>query len=569
MKPYDEKNKASVQWMSVFRIILAVICSVVLSLQRKNRPLIDEIFPSIITLLIAAFLLSIVCLLIQSLIKNIRRFAIVQISLDIILISALVYLTGGVNSTFVHLYFASLLAASILLHGIPSILIITSFATSSLAVVNLLGNYGYSAVELFTGGEVYVALPVSSVVAYLIAQGVAFYLVALLGGLLAARSTAERILNEEILQSMGEGLLVISANNTITFINNEAIRILALHNEYGLPLSYASDIKGRTISSVFEKKRFADILRVLENKQAALVELDLSTDEEYLTPIEIKTSVINNPNGTYRGIIAIIADLTIHRQMEEFLKRAERLQGISEAAAGIAHEIRNPLASIRGSVQELNSTMSLPENSTGRALMNIIIKESDRLDGIITDFLRYARMRPAKLEKCDLKAVLENVSTLLAKRATNKNISIRVNAPDGLFVQGDDEQLTQVFLNIGLNALDYSPDNGVISIEAAIAEKTIEPSRPATDSSDLLSAYKSNDTQNKVVVTVSDEGPGIPEHLMPDIFTPFFSAKEGGTGIGLSIVERIIEAHKGAIRVDNISDKGARFAITLNIYDNG
>lgn len=557
-----EKLKTGVRWMSVIRIILSIICVIVLILQISSKPLIENLFSTLLALLALPVAFSIIYLVIHDFVKNYLRFVKIQIAIDLIVISFLVYLTGGFGSSFVLLYLAALLAASTLINSFAIITIYALLATLMLATVYALNYSGYSAEYFFSEKEAFApSLTVS--LGYLIIHSAGFHLVALLGGMLAARSTAVRILNDEILQNMSEGLLVIDANEKITFINYEAIRILGLSDINNISDSH---LKGRSINEILKPGLYELLSPLINNRETKRMVLDLPRNEFLPLPIEAKTSILKTPSGYYRGLIIIMGDLSVHRKMEEAVKRAERFEVIGEAAAGIAHEIRNPLASIRGAVQELfhkySQRQNVDDDTDVTTLKNIIIKESDRMDNIITEFLKFARMRPARLEPIKLNKIINDVIMLLQKRKNDKKVNIIANMPEDIFIEGDEEQLTQVFLNLGINAIDFSPDNGNIKINMKNEQSLMPIDSFSSWDTDLR--YVPN-TAKQAVITIEDEGPGVPETLQSEIFKPFVTSKPAGTGMGLSVVERIVSSHKGTINVSNISGGGARFTIIFPV----
>jgi two-component system sensor histidine kinase PilS (NtrC family) len=275
----------------------------------------------------------------------------------------------------------------------------------------------------------------------------------------------------------------------------------------------------------------------------------------------VVTSPLTDERGRLRGANVIFIDLSERRRMEAALRQAERLEALHQAAAGIAHEIRNPIASIRASAQELlaeaqSGAPTPPPTQRGRVggeagaaaaaaagpkpsgrpllrerLLRVLLLESDRLNSIVTDFLAYARIRPPASETFPLSEVLERVALLLEKQASPRH-HITVQCPGDLQVEADREQLVQVFLNLGLNALEAMTDGGTVTFQAQR-----QPGPGVAGS--------------WVVVSVSDEGPGIAAERTERIFEPFFTTKAQGTGMGLPVVRRIVEAHGGWLTVTN------------------
>jgi two-component system sensor histidine kinase PilS (NtrC family) len=237
----------------------------------------------------------------------------------------------------------------------------------------------------------------------------------------------------------------------------------------------------------------------------------------------------------------VLDDITAEKRMEEFFKHKERVEAMGELSASIAHEIRNPLASIRGAVQEISRSVEIPEDK--RVLIEIVLSESDRLDQIISDFLRYARMRRPKVKKVDIGKLLTDLRLLLIARPESRDYRIQVEDPENLdSIPGDAEQLRQVFLNLSVNALQAMDacDEKRLSIRAYEV--------PLHEVHGLdRSAIKERVNRPGVCVEVADTGPGMPDDVRRQIFEPFFTTKSGGTGLGLAIVARIVQGHEGVV----------------------
>jgi two-component system sensor histidine kinase PilS (NtrC family) len=227
--------------------------------------------------------------------------------------------------------------------------------------------------------------------------------------------------------------------------------------------------------------------------------------------------------------------------MEERIRIADRLAGVGELAAGLAHEIRNPLASITGSSQMLREVPELPE--TSRTLLGIIERESTRLNGLISDFLAYAGPTMKNVGPVDMTEVAaEIVEAVRAGEAREKDVVVENLATRSFRVEGDAEQLKQVLWNLVRNAVQATPRGGVITV-------------------DLFSQIRHR--QQYVVITVSDTGKGIEPSIIGKIFNPFFTSKAEGTGLGLAISQRILHYHRGFIEVRSAPGTGSVFSVLL------
>lgn len=234
------------------------------------------------------------------------------------------------------------------------------------------------------------------------------------------------------------------------------------------------------------------------------------------------------------------ADLII--KIEEQLRRAERLSTIGELAAVLAHEIRNPLGSIKGTAEILKDDFAPGDKKY--EFLEILVKESNRLNRVVEDFLRLAKPQPLTKESCDVMEELSNIVTLVAAEAKSRDIQLELKPALLPQIQGDHEKLRQAFLNIVLNALQATPDNGAVTI--------------------TLSQEKRDEEQNEWInICFTDTGPGLLPAAREQIFEPFYTTKEEGAGLGLAIAKKIVEGHGGHIEVESTPGMGATFCIRL------
>jgi signal transduction histidine kinase len=224
-------------------------------------------------------------------------------------------------------------------------------------------------------------------------------------------------------------------------------------------------------------------------------------------------------------------------RLKERLNRAERLSSLGEMAASISHEIRNPLGIIRSSAELLKKKVAKfdPSNS----IPDIIVEEASRLNGIITDFINFAKPRSPILSPCRIEEVLEKNITFLAPQIREKGYKIQKNYQNSLpEIQADSEMLYQSFLNILINAMQAMPDGGTVEVGVSANDKI-------------------------VTVNFDDNGSGISEEVLEKIWDPFYTTKEKGSGLGLGIIKNIIESHGGSIQVRNRAEGGARVSVEL------
>lgn len=537
-----------VQWLLFFRLAVAIV-GIVLVLVVAGG---STEFRAPYAVLVGACALDVVYLIAARRIENLSRFAGWQIAVDGVLVTTLVYLTGGVYSFAAILYFALILAASLCVSGRMSV-VFASAATVALAGVQVLYHVAahYEVALPLVDPSVFfeARLRAGRDAAYLIAQGLAFHLVAALSSWLAAELRRVKILYGEILEKMAEGLVVIDADGRIVFVNHEARRLL----EYTSP----RNLIGLDFREVFRRRPDHAVLDLLLAPDAVAAEIEVETREGGRRSVAVKTSVLRDERGRLRGTIGIFTDLTLKKQAEAAEKRAERLEGIEALAMGIAHEVRNPLASIRGCVQELGRMEFMGEDE--RQLARIICRESDRLDGIIGEFLQFARLKPPEIGDVDLAAVVREVAVLLRGRVPDGRVQVEVEGVETAPIRGDAQLLTQVFLNLGINAIEAIEGQG----EVAIAVRPAVSPRLAPEGNGLRRVL---DEAPGFEVSFTDTGRGIPAENASRIFAPFFTTKSGGTGLGLPLAARIVKAHGGTIAVESPArpnGRGTTFRVIL------
>ncbi len=470
---------------------------------------------------------------------------------DIALITALIHLTGGNQSNYSYLYFAIIVSASILVSGKASLLFASTATVclSGITLARLLANH-YQQGLPFTEAESIgrASQNLSFALGYLLAQGLALHLVALLSGSLATRIGRLSSLTDSILKHMASGVIVSDLNGRLQYLNDAARDMLGFDER--------AKLIGQSIGQTFRRKGDLPLRNTLQKFE--------ETERDFCFPrkkgdlyVEMKTRVLKDPKGREVGIIALLTDLTEKRQMIEARRQAETLAGIEEMAAGIAHEIRNPLASMRGSVQELGHVECLDEDQ--QDLLKIILTESDRLDRIISDFLQFTRMRPTEPVSCDLSDVLSDVVTLMEKQTGTRTPQITVEGkfPKHLPCTGDREQLKQLLLNLAINGLEAMEKGGLLTVEAG---RLAAPTSTWDETQDRRMVASGS---GGVQLRVSDTGEGIAKEAVDHLFTPFFTTKKNGTGMGLSVVQKIVSAHGGAVYVDHNVAGGTTFTIWI------
>jgi two-component system sensor histidine kinase PilS (NtrC family) len=363
--------------------------------------------------------------------------------------------------------------------------------------------------------------------------------------LAAARVALLRLADEteDVLNSLSGGLLTVDLDGRVCSFNPAAERILGVA---------VAEVRGRELKAAFAGR--APLLHeklersLRERAPIHRFELQVAQAGGNTRPIGLSTSVLRTAGGEERGLLATFQDLSDVRRMQERVRRADRLAAVGELAASIAHEIRNPLAAIANSTDMLRD--ELPVKGEQRKLMDLIVKESERLNRILDDFLEYARVRPLQAQVVPVAQALDEVVTLLRCHPDiGDQLAIRVEDRTGgrSTVRVDEAQMKQVYVNLALNAFEAMEHRGTLCV-------TIEPC--AGDDVGLL------DTPC-VRLCFRDTGPGVAPGEETAIFEPFHTTKAHGTGLGLSIASRIVESHGGRIDVATHPDGGAEFSVYL------
>jgi two-component system sensor histidine kinase PilS (NtrC family) len=464
-----------------------------------------------------------------------------QFLIDIILVTWLVWTTDVIHSPYIALYIVVIAASSLFLSPRDAIMIslgcAVAFTTSALVVLNGLGRLPTQ--DLLDAGR---AQTFQSIGLF----DIAFLVVGLLSARLAERQSRSdvrlkaaaqslatlRALHERIVESIRSGLVTTDLQGRIYSFNAAAEEITG-YNE--------ADVRGQD-ASIF----FGDIKQIVADSmdQAPLGEASPRFEADCLTAdglrlrLGFSVSPLFSESGKTTGTVITFQDLTHIRALEESSRRQDRLAAIGRMAASIAHEIRNPLAAMRGSIQMLRADMAGESSQT--QLMEIILRESDRLNRIISDFLSYARPRSIIQSKVDVGELLKQTFTLLRHSAEVKeNQIIEEEVPASpVLINADAEQLQQVFWNLARNALQAMPAGGT------------------------LRAGVQNHSHNRLRIAFSDTGRGMAPQQVEHLFEPF-SSTTGGTGLGLSIVYQIIRDHGGTINVRSREDRGSTITIEL------
>ena len=461
-----------------------------------------------------------------------------QFILDALLITWLIWRTGDLSSPYITLYIVLISVASFFLKPRLTLLmaVVCAILLISLSILTL-----YAVIE--SSGTVQA---VGKAV-----QIISFHVVALLVvGLLASRlsdrrSSGEeleettktlanlRALHERIVESIRSGLVTTDLDGNIYMFNAAATEITG----------YRLDEKqGQSIYSLFGDIREQIDLSLAaagDGEQLPRFETDLLTPDGFAVRIGFSVSLLFSETREATGLIITFQDLTEIRSMEESVRRKDRLAAVGRVAAGLAHEIRNPLGAMRGAIQVLESNTA-PETRDA-SLMDIILKESDRLNSIITNFLGYARPSAGDFTDTNVGEAILNTLMLLRHspdvREDHKLESDIGSEP--VVISADGAQLKQIFWNLARNAIQAMPDGGTLRV----ALESIP--------------------NNRIRILFEDTGHGMSPDQVEQLFEPFSNSTSGGTGLGLSIVYQIVKDHNGVINVRSLEGKGTTITVEL------
>jgi len=488
--------------------------------------------PGLYVLIAISYAQNLLAAILSRRLDRFRFFVQGQIGWDLLFATVFIYLTGGLASPFPFLYILVILCAAAFCRRRVSLLIAAASTILYGGMVALQyykylplrhlphGHFDPSGRDLLYGSFVHI---------------LAFFLTAFLGGVLAERLRSSEqalqrreidyarldTLNRAIVANIGSGLMTINQQGKIGVFNRGAEKITG---------QLLREIYGSDVREIFPGIEVYDGAFVLQARGEGWI----SRPDGQTRVVGFATSPIVSQGGGTGDLLVTFQDLTRLKEAEAQMRRNERLAAVGQLAAGLAHEIRNPLASISGSVQLLLEGGGLSEED--RRLMRIVVKEADRLNLLLSDFLRFARPAPPVLASCDLGELFGEIEAFVKTDPRFFRITIQREASGDGHLTCDRAQLRQAVLNLLINAAEAMPDGGDIWLEINPGAGTL---------------------------AIEDSGPGIPPELQDRIFNPFFTTKEGGTGLGLATVHTIVEAHGGSIQLLTGRAGGGRFVLHL------
>lgn len=517
-------------WLAKVRIL---ILTVLLGIELAIAQFTPVSFPVrlFVDAILLAYTISVFHLALLQFWQELRVQAVLQVATDLLLVSLLIYVTGGADSSLNFLYPLVIMVANVLLsrrwaYVTAGIAFILYGAVLELCYFQIIPSYSTSHLALRT------------LQALIVVNLIGYGAIAYLAGLLAAklRQTSTRLqrtrgalenlqaLYENIIRSTSEGLITTGLEGAITLVNPSAEKLLERKE---------AELLGQPVASLFQ-----DALPH-PGSELAHAEVRFIAPSTFRKTFRVLVSELTVPDRGAVGHVYTLDDLTQIRRLEREVRVQDRLAAVGRLSAAIAHEIRNPLTSIAGSASLLSEMLDLKDEH--RRLLQIVTRESERLNSIITDFLAYSRNKKYEFARVDLMPLLEDTLTLLGHRLEAESTGIRIHrrySTATALVIADGDRIKQVFWNFCENAVRAMKKGGTMTV--GVEEFGFEWQ-----------------------VTFADTGPGMSPQMVEKVFEPFQSQFEGGTGLGLAIVYQIVQAHEGKVWVRSKLGQGCTFVLRL------
>lgn len=533
----NDHLKKQIQWLLFFRVLfLSLMLGVSVLLQTKAPSIFLPPLHYLAYFIAGLYLFTILSALVVRMIQCYSRFGYMQIILDTLLVTLLVFSTGGSQSVFTVVYFFPIVMGAFMLFRRGSLLFaaLSTLLFGALLLVEY-GGYASRFVQAYPSQ----LNNLQMLLHYFTIYSLTFFLVAILSSMLSTRlqkTEAElfqtaidydrlSFLYKQIFDDINTGIITVDAENRVTSFNRAAEVITGYRS---------GEILGRELSRAFPGLE-TPLLHDGRRHTAAIPRKSGET-----IPVGYSCSRLNAPDSNENGYVYTLQDLSQIKKMEAQVQQAEKMATIGEMAAGIAHELRNPLAAISGAVQLLDRESQ--EDSINKRLFDIILRESDRLDATIHEFLLFSKPVAPKKEWFSLRALArEAVETLSQDPEWDPTLILDLEIAPDLECWGDPQLVRQVLLNLIANS--------------ANACRNMAKGRILLRAGEIAEAA--------MVLEIVDNGHGIPEDFREKIFEPFFTTRETGTGLGLAIVRQIVHSHDGQISLRGCQPQGTIFSVRL------
>ena len=466
-----------------------------------------------------------------------NAFFLIQAFVDLGLVTTIVHFAGQPQSAFPALYVLVVAAYALLMP--PAWVGMTAVLASLLFVGDTLWTHSAS---LDTASW-----------AQIVVFNLTFGIVAVLGhrlreagmeqATLATELQRVRLEADDILRNIRSGVLTVDGFGRLAFINPTAERLLDLDGEALIGLPVLDHLKTRS-SELWA----AAVAGIRNGRKISRGEGMVQQAAGRMFPIGLSTTTFRQEAQEAPSVTAIFTDISDLKEVQELHMRAERLEAVAELSASLAHEIRNPLASIRSSVEQLARSKHADDDE--RFLAGLIVRESDRLSRLLSEFLDFSRVRATHFVSLDLHSVVVAVVRLIRAHHDCRPDAAIIVEGEPTLLEGDEDLLHRVVNNLVLNAVQAARGAAIkVTIAVGAAQAGEIP--------------HGTDLEHAIRLQIRDDGPGIPEEVRERLFQPFVSGRSGGSGLGLAIVQRAVEAHRGLVLVDSAPGSGTTFTIFL------
>ena len=532
--------KRQLQWMLFLRVVvLTILLGLTLLLQSAEKHIVIPPYQYVAIFIIGVYLFTICSALFLKFIKRYSTFAYSQILIDVLLVSILIYYSGGSQSIFTILYFFPIITGSFILfrRGALAPAAASTLCYGAILFLEYTGHHPAYFEEFW-----YMPLgDIRSVLNFFSIHGFTFFITAILSSLLSERlrrtekalvSTSLKfdqlsVLYKQIFADIPSGIITVLNYKKIVSFNPTSEKITGY---------ISGEIVGQEITEIFPNLNLGD-----DNSHRA--ENELIRKDGKKIPVGYSFAKLNMPGSTDDYQVITLQDLSETKLMEKQVMQAEKMATIGEMAAGVAHELRNPLAAISGAAEVLDASGDIKQPNQG--LMNIIIRECNRLQNSITDFLQFSKPSSPEKEWVPLLPLVNEVIQLLEQTHDwPEKCQAIADIPEKMDCWADAQQIHKLLVNL--------LHNSCVAMENKAGEIRIIAHEITEDSG-----------EEKTVLTIIDNGRGISDLIIDKIFEPFFTTRENGTGLGLSIAKQIVETHDGVITISSREKKGTTAEVWL------
>jgi two-component system sensor histidine kinase PilS (NtrC family) len=523
------------QWVYVGRVLLAIVVFVTAARYFRARP------PEVLLALATAAIASVIVSAVSVWYTHIRRarprqtFLYGQSLFDVALVTTIVHVTGGAESEFSALYIL-VIAVSAVLMPVTSGLLVTLLAS----FVYLADIAWWHPIQLSgrVGLQIVVFLSVAVATGWLASR------VSAVGAeheVLQKEVTRLRLEASDILRMIRSGIVTVDGDGNLLYANPSAEELLGVSAGPLVGQPFADILRGRS------PELWAAIVATQRHGQRIVRGEGRLVVNGTTIPIGLATTALEVEPGRQPSVTAIFSNIADQKRMEEMHLRTERLEAVAELSASLAHEIKNPLASIRSSVEQL--ARSARANPDERFLAQLVVRESDRLARLLTEFLDFSRVRVVHSRELDLRAVARAAADVVRRHPDCPPDSDIAVQGEVLLIDGDEDLLHRVVVNLVLNGVQAAGPGARVRVSVRRARADELPPGVTLD--------------DPVLLEVSDNGPGVAEELRERVFDPFVSGRVGGSGLGLAIVQRAVQAHRGFVMFESPAGGGTTFSVML------